>query len=111
MKKTNRVTSSEDFAKIVHLGKVKKSKQFVIHFLPNDIGFSRVGISVSKKIGIAVLRNRIKRQVRAMIGEIIDLNNHSIDFIIVIKDSFLEEDFHANKKKLESLITSIHGEN
>lgn len=111
MKKINRVTSSEDFAKIVHLGKVKKSKQFVIHFLHNNIGFSRVGISVSKKIGIAVLRNKIKRQVRAMIDEIIDFDKNSIDFIIVVKDSFLTEDFHTNKKKMESLITSIHGEN
>lgn len=111
MKKINRVTSSEDFAKIVHLGKVKKSKQFVIHFLHSNIGFSRVGISVSKKIGIAVLRNRIKRQVRAMIDEIVDFDKSSIDFIIIVKDSFLIESFHTNKQKLESLIMSIHGEN
>jgi ribonuclease P protein component len=35
-----------------------------IYACPNDLGFTRVGLSVSRKVGIAVTRNRIKRRLR-----------------------------------------------
>ncbi len=111
MKKIYRVTSNEDFAKIVHQGKTKKNSIYTIHYLKNDLGFVRIGLSVSKKIGVAVKRNRIKRQIRSMLNDLINFNENSIDVIVVVKDLFLNNDFWQNKENLKSLITFIHGEN
>lgn len=72
--------------------------------LKTETGYTRVGISVSKKLGSAVTRNRAKRQVRAMCDEIIKYNETSYDIVIILKDKFLEMSFGENKSQLSDLL-------
>ena len=67
MKKEFRVRKNEDFSKIISKRISLASSSFIIYKDHNDIGHGRVGISVSKKLGKAVIRNKIKRQLRMMI--------------------------------------------
>ena len=46
-------------------GRFCACKMVTAYYLPNDLPFNRVGISVSKQIGGAVERNRAKRIIRA----------------------------------------------
>lgn len=83
-----------------------RSKNYVIHCRPNDKGKARIGISVSKKNGNAVVRNRIKRQIRAMIAETYDLTkNH--DIIVIVRTAYDTEKFHSEKEELASLLGKI----
>ena len=36
-----------------------------VHFFPNNMPYSRIGITAGKKLGNAVTRNRVKRIIRA----------------------------------------------
>jgi len=46
-------------------GKVKQSQgPLSVYSLPNNLGHSRLGISISRRVGTAVRRNRIKRLIR-----------------------------------------------
>ncbi len=67
----------------------------------------RVGISVSKKLGKAVVRNKIKRQVRMMVQEVFDKNQKK-DFIIIVRNNFLECSYRDNRKSLESLCNKMN---
>ena len=62
MKKRNRLKKNEDFQKVFKKGKSMANRQYVLYVLhqPEAKEF-RVGLSVSKKIGNAVVRNRVKR--------------------------------------------------
>ena len=40
------------------------SDSFLLFALPSEVGHSRIGITVTRKLGGAVVRNRIKRRVR-----------------------------------------------
>ena len=65
MEKAYRIKKNSDFQKIYKKGKSVANRQFVVYTYKNrDLKHFRLGISVSKKLGNAVTRNRIKRAIR-----------------------------------------------
>lgn len=65
VEKAYRIKKNSDFQAIYRRGKSVANRQFVIYMMP-DKGLThfKLGISVSKKLGNAVTRNRIKRAIR-----------------------------------------------
>ena len=104
MKIINRIKASDDFALTIKKGKAQRDQSFTIHYRTNELNYVRVGISVSSKLGNAVIRNHIKRQVRSMCDEIIDYNSRSIDIVIIAKPCFLNCSFNDNKMSLIKLL-------
>ncbi len=107
MKIINRIKASDDFALTIKKGKAQRDQSFVIHYRTNELNYVRVGISVSSKIGNAVVRNHIKRQVRSMCDELIDYNQKNIDIVIVTKQPFLNRTFDDNKQSLQKILNFI----
>jgi ribonuclease P protein component len=59
-----RIRSRRDFAAI-HAARVRsESGPLLVYGLPNDLGHLRIGISVGRRVGNAVVRNRVKRRIR-----------------------------------------------
>ena len=107
MKVINRIKSNEEFVITVRKGKALKASSYVVHFKKNDLNICRVGLSVSKKIGNAVIRNRVKRQIRAMCNLLINFDQYSYDIVIVARQEFLKENFESNKETLNKLLSEI----
>lgn len=102
MKKKYSLKRNEEIAKVIHNRRYNKNDVYVFYFQKNKEQKTRVCISVSKKLGIAVVRNKIKRQVREMITDIFDFEKE-FDFVIIIRNQFLENDFETNKDKIKEL--------
>ena len=64
MKKEYRVKRSQDFDNIIRKKQSLANRQFVIYYQKNNLDHMRLGISVSKKLGKAFERNKIKRYIR-----------------------------------------------
>ncbi|MGX7112656.1 ribonuclease P protein component [Gemella cuniculi] len=64
MKKEYRIKKSQDFDKIIKKRQSFANRQFVIYYEKNNLEHMRLGISVSKKLGKAYERNKLKRYVR-----------------------------------------------
>ena len=107
MKVVNRIKANEEFVATVKKGKTLKAPSYVVHYLKTERNICRIGLSVSKKIGNAVTRNRTKRQIRAMCDSLIDYNVHTFDIVIVVRPEFLNRDFHSNKQALSSILSEI----
>lgn len=63
-KRKQRIRKRSEFITIYKRGVKKESQHFKISILPNNLQWSRLGLSVSKEIGKAVERNYIKRRLR-----------------------------------------------
>ena len=97
MKVVNRIKANEDFALTIKTGKTLQNDSFRLHIANNSLGHTRVGVSVSKKLGNAVVRNRVKRQIRAICDSVIDYNNLTLDIVVIAKANFLKKTFADNK--------------
>jgi len=72
--KADRLLKRIDFLRLSKSGRKYYNKHFLIIFSPGLANKTRLGITVTKKIGKAVTRNRIKRYVR----ECCRINRHRI---------------------------------
>lgn len=104
MKKEYRIRKNEEFARIISKKHSKSSACFVAYYDNKALEHARVGISVSKKMGGAVERNKIKRQIREMAYELVDFENGQIDIVIIVKKPYLDRSFLQNKLDLEKLL-------
>lgn len=103
MRKAYRVKSEKDFQTVFQEGNSKANRQFVVYQLPkiNQHHF-RVGISVGKKIGNAVIRNQTKRRIRHALRELdreYSIKNE-VDFIIIARNPVSQMTFDEIKKSL-----------
>jgi ribonuclease P protein component len=64
LRRYEKIKKSPDFVAIYKKGARKESPHFKIALLANDLPWSRLGITVSKKTGSSVQRNYIKRCLR-----------------------------------------------
>ena len=85
--KQERLRKKKEFEKVFQEGKVLKNGKLVLYVMPNSLGVSRLGLVVSKKVGNAVRRNRVKRLLR----EAYRLNKHllkaSVDVVVIPRHS------------------------
>lgn len=109
MKKVYRVKKEKDFKKLFAIKKTKANKQFVIYYMPKNMQqHIRVGLSVSKKLGNAVVRNKIKRKIRRAFHEMEPLFYENYDIIVIARQPVLEMSVEEIKKSLEHVCRLCH---
>jgi len=106
MKKERRVKESKEFQEIIGKGKYAAMPSMVAYYDDKKEEYNRIGISVGKKLGNAVQRNLIKRQLRMMLSECGSLELSS-DLIVIVRKGYLKNDYATNKKHLESIIKKV----
>lgn len=62
--KAARLTMRSEFLAVQERGRKVHAGAYIVLALPNDLGRPRLGVTVSSRIGVAVVRNRLKRWVR-----------------------------------------------
>ncbi len=62
--KTDRVLDRKTYLSAAKHGKAKRSRHFVVVELKGESEEKKIGITVSKRVGNAVKRNRVKRLIR-----------------------------------------------
>ncbi len=105
MKRINRVRKSADFEKLIHSKQSINTPEILVYFLDNCLNHTRVGVVASKKIGNAVKRNKIKRQLRQMAMK--ESLNVGVDLIFIAKKNYNVENFCENSCAIQKVIDEI----
>ena len=103
--KKSRILKREDFLKIGQKGRRLRTKHFTVLYTKNELGNIRCGVTVSKKIGNAVIRNRLKRFVREFFRLNRDNLESSYDYIFIAGNGSSELGYCEIENELLSVFT------
>lgn len=104
MNKHQRIKKNKEFQHVFKKGKSFANRQFIVYVLKSEQPEFRLGLSVSKKVGNAVARNRVKRYIRQTFLELKDDLLPNADYIIIARPQAATLDFHESKKSLEHVL-------
>lgn len=85
MKSEERVRKNSHFRYIYNRGKSISNASLVMYTKRNNKPINRIGISVSKKIGKAVVRNRVKRLIKESYRNNSNKFNKGYDIIFIAR--------------------------
>ena len=107
------IKKTADFKTVYKLGKVASNRFFVAYTFPNGKNQMRLGLSIGKKVGKAVARNKLRRWIK----EYFRLNKHEApcaDIVIVARTAAMElvaEGKYSNvSKHMASLMEQVRAE-
>lgn len=88
------LSNSQQFRKVYDQGQRFHTSYFSAFTLKNDIGELRIGITVTRKIGNAVVRNRCKRRLREALRKLLnDPLDLAGDLVINAKSDLVKAEF------------------
>jgi ribonuclease P protein component len=101
------IRSRADFARLGAEGRTRADRLVVVHFARNDLGHDRFGISTGRRLGGAVVRNRVRRRVREVLRALPNSSGLGWDILVVARPASVGVPFDELRSALERLLASV----
>lgn len=108
--KQKRLAKRREFVRVYESGRKHFSRYSVVFTAANDLPFSRIGITATKKLGKAHVRNRLKRWTREVyrrLREPLGLDAHSLDIVVNVKPNAAESTFEDYSRDLRRALERV----
>lgn len=110
LSKKKRLVSNNDFKSILTHGRSARNGLLILYIAENDYGYPRLGVSVGKIHGNAVVRNRLKRLLREVFRQCQDRISADFDYLIMIsrsKERIRQPTFEQIKNSFLTLVNTL----
>lgn len=98
----------KEFELVFRKGKASKGKFLFLKLKRNNLQISRFGFIIGKKISNkAVIRNKLKRQLRAIVKKNFPIIKTGFDIVIVVKPEIINKKYKDIKNDLENLFQNL----
>lgn len=108
--KSRRLAKRPEFVRVYENGRKHFSRYAVLFFAGNDLQSSRIGITVTKKVGKANIRNRLKRWTREVYRrqrEPLGLDARALDIVVNVKPAAVESTFQDYSRDLTKALERV----
>jgi ribonuclease P protein component len=104
--KEKRLRRKKEFAQVFAQARKRHSPHLLFLTRENGGGHSRIGLTVSRKVGNAVVRNRIKRMLRESFRRLERDVWPPLDVVVIARKGAADLDYEAVKKAIQNLTDS-----
>lgn len=111
--KPKRLAKRREFLRVYETGRKLFSRFTVLFVAASDTPHSRLGVTATKKLGKANVRNRLKRWTREVYRrqrEPLALDERRLDIVVNIKPNAAEASFDAYRDDLTRALRRVGGE-
>ena len=105
MKTALRLRRPADFARVRRYGKLYRSPALLLSVCANELSHNRYGFVAGKTLGIAVIRNRCKRRLRAAVSLLHGELKQGFDIVIIPRRQLLGQPFAELQRILRRLFS------
>jgi len=111
VQRRNRLSRSRDFDAVYRHGRSASTRFLTLYWFERDesAGEPRLGFAVPKAVGNAVVRNRIKRQLREIVRERLSGLPQSNDYVLVVRRGLPEAAETQGHDWLEARVDEVLG--
>jgi ribonuclease P protein component len=111
LRRQERVRRGSEYQRAYRAGRRRNGSFVTLHFVPNEAGAARLGVTVSRKVGNSVVRHRVKRRIvesyrrapwRAALP--------AWDFVVHVKPTAAGASFVSLREQLDALFAGAMGE-
>jgi len=103
-----RIKKSRDFKRVFNKNMSVADRNIVLYYLPNNLSVSRFGFTVSKKIGKAVIRNRIRRLFREVCRLNKDKFPEGYDYVLLARRNVVGLNYRQVEETVFKLLQRLN---
>lgn len=104
LSKEERLRRRADYQRCYRDGRRRHGRFVTLHYAPNSLEFARLGITATRKVGSAVVRNRLKRRVREIYRRWSERTSLScMDIVVHLKPAARDASFQELRQELLDL--------
>jgi ribonuclease P protein component len=111
VQRRNRLSRSRDFDAVYRQGRSASTRFLVLYWFPrtdeDDLVEARLGLAVPKSVGGAVVRNRVKRQLRETWQELAATVEPGHDYVLVARPGLAEPADTRGHEWLRERVTEV----
>ena len=96
------LTRDSQFQFVYDNGRSWAGKELVVRAAPNGLDLTRYGFAVSRRVGKAVVRNRVKRRLRELLRQA--ALRTGWDIVVIARGPAAQADYKGLKKSVEELL-------
>jgi ribonuclease P protein component len=111
LQRRNRLSRSRDFDAVYRHGRSVTTRFLTLYWFQREeqIGEPRLGFAVPRAVGNAVVRNRIKRQLREIVRAKLEGKPPSNDYVLVVRQGLPEAAEANGHEWLEARVDEVLG--
>lgn len=103
-----KLSNNTEFKRVFYKGKKRTGRYLKVFILKNQHNYNRLGVVIKKEVGIAVIRNRIKRQLKEAYYQIDEKIIKGYDIIIFVKKKAVELNFLDFLEEIVLSLKELH---
>lgn len=103
-----RLKKRQQFVNIANQGRKCITPSLILQYMPNETGTVQVGFTVTKKVGIAVIRNRVRRRLKEAVRLTFPTRAPAgFDYVIIGRKGTLDRPFDKIKADIRYVLSQV----